>query len=342
MTPKLDPSCVPVAVARGTRYVAAMMRWLGPCILATWASLGCGQSRLLDTLSDQDTRVRLAPESFRGSVPCSKSAPGALQMYVVHFEEVSESAQMPDAGLRRVTSDPVPCDRGVVLDADPGVAYVADVYGFDRAVTESPPALDQARWTASCGRGGGGASGLDAELAGPTRAVYGAQVQMTGCTTFSGAGSAGTSLVVDQAGALGDLRCGTATGQVSRLEAVLDGSSVSAACGAPLAFQLPAAARVYSIELTAYEASPGSVRAVPAVGDPLDASVPDAGAADAATDAAPGAELDAGAPAEQGSDAGRSDAGQDLGVARWRSQCAGKTLPGVSSVATCEPLQAIP
>jgi hypothetical protein len=318
-----------------------MMRWLGPCILATWASLGCGQSRLLDTLTDQDTRVRLAPESFRGSVPCSKNAPGALQMYVVHFEEVSESAQMPDAGLRRVTSDPVPCDRGVVLDADPGVAYVADVYGFDRAVTESPPALDQARWTASCGRGSG-SSAPDAGLAGPTRAVYGAQVQMTGCSTFSGAGSAATSLVVDQAGALGDLRCGSGTGQVSRLEAALDGSRVSAACGAPLAFVLPAAARFYSIELTAYQASPGSVSAVPPVGAPLDASAPDASdAADAATDAAPGVELDAGAPPEQGSDAGRSDAGQDLGVARWRSQCAGQTLPGVSSIATCEPLQAI-
>ena len=328
-----------------------MMRWLGPCILAAWASLGCGQSRLLDTLTTQDTRLRLVPESFRGNVPCAKGAPGALQVYVAHFEEVSESALQPDAGLRRVTSDPVPCDRAVVLDdVLPGIAYVADVYGFDRAVTESEPALEQARWTASCGRGSG-TSAPDAGLGGPTRAVYGALVAMTGCTTFSGAGSDGTSLVVDQAGALGSLRCGTGPGQVSRLEGVLEGTRVSAACGAPLAFALPAAARYYAIELTAYEASPSSTSAPPpadgAVADPLDASVPDATAADAtaaAVDAAPEAELDAGAPPAPGQagDAGPSDAGQDLGIARWRSQCAGTSLPGVSSVATCDPLQAIP
>jgi hypothetical protein len=316
-----------------------MMRWLGPCILASWASLGCGQSRLLDTPTSQITRVRLAPEAFRGTVPCSRGTAGALQMYVARFEEVSESSLQPDAGLRRVNSDPAPCDRAVVLDADPGLAYVADIYGFDRVLTEGQPDLSQARWTASCGRGDG-TIGTDAGLAGPTRAVYGAVVQMTGCTSFSGQGKGSTSLVVDQVGALGDLRCGTGPGQVSRFEAVLEGTRASAACGAPLAFELPAAERTYSIELTAYEASPRT--AMPPMSDALDASVPDAtaDAAEGGADAALGAPLDAAAP--PGSDGGASDAGQDFGIARWHSQCEGTTLPGVSSRATCDPLQALP
>jgi hypothetical protein len=337
---ELDSSRVPVAVARGTRYVAAMMRWLGPCILASWASLGCGQSRLLDSPTSQVTRVRLAPESFRGTVPCSRGSAGALQMYVAHFEEVSESPLRPDAGLRRVNSDPAPCDRAVVIDAAPGVAYVADLYGFDRVVTELVPDLAQARWQASCGRGIG-ASGKDAGLDGPTRAVYGAVVPMIGCTSFSGEGSGSTNLIVDQSGALGDLRCGTGQGQVSRFEAVLDSTRVSAACGALLAFELPAAKRMYSIELTAYESS-GTAMPAPGggTGDELDASLPDA-TADAADAAAP---LDAGSPpaSGQGSDGGVSDAGLALGVARWHSQCEGTTSPGVSSIASCDPLQAIP
>ena len=92
----------------------------------------------------------------------------------------------------------------------------------------------------------------------------------------------------------------------------------------------------------------GSGMGMPALGagagDALDASLPDAtaDAADGATDAA--AQLDAGTAAAPGpgSDGGASDAGQDLGVARWRSQCEGTTLPGVSAIATCDPLQAIP
>ncbi|MEO8184558.1 MAG: hypothetical protein ABI895_37590 [Deltaproteobacteria bacterium] len=317
-----------------------MMRWLGPCLFVVLGSLACGESRLLEGYSEQDTRLRLTPESFRGNLACAPGTPGALQTYAVTFREALQFAQQTDAGLYRGTSALAACDRAVVLSALPGRLYVADIYGFDRAFSGSEPALDEARWTASCGRAD------DVALAGPTRAVYGALVPMTGCTTFSGPGNvgAGTQLLVDQAGALGDLQCGSGPGQVSRLEGVLAGTRVSARCGDPLAFDLPSEEQFYTIELTAFEASSAAIPAPP-LGDPLDASLP-ASPADATADAATGdsAALDAGLPPApgQGGDSGAADAGAGLEVARWRSQCSGTSVPGASAVATCDPLQAIP
>jgi hypothetical protein len=315
-----------------------MMRWLGPCIFVALASLACGESRLLEGFSEQDTRIRLAPESFRGDVPCAPGTPGALQSYAVTFREVRQSPLQSDAGLYRATSAVAACDRAVLLNAQPGRIYGADIYGFDRVFVGSEPPLDQARWTARCGDGEGAA---DAGLTGPTRAIYGAIVSMIGCTTFSGPGnvSAGTQLLVDQAGALGELQCGSEPGQVSRLEGVLGGTRVSARCGDPLAFDLPSEAQLYTVELTGFGASAASM---PPLGDPLDASLP-ASPADATADAAASdsGALDAGllpAP-EQAGDAG---AGSGLEIARWRSQCTGTSVPGATAVATCDPLQAIP
>jgi len=37
-----------------------------------------------------------------------------------------------------------------------------------------------------------------------------------------------------------------------------------------------------------------------------------------------------------------SDAGSASDVPRWRSQCVGQALPGVTSIATCDPLAALP
>lgn len=319
-----------------------MMRWLGLCSFVALASLACGESRLLDDFSDQDTRIRLAPETFRGEVPCAVGTPGALQSYAVTFREVVQFQGQTDAGVYRATSGLAPCDRAVVLNARAGALYTADIYGFDRASTGVEPPLDEARWTARCGQSDG-TSPPDAGISGPTRAVYGAIVPMIGCTTFSGAGyiSAGTQLLVDQAGALAELRCGAEPGQVSRLEGVLAGTRVSARCGAPLAFDLPSTAQAYTIELTAFGPSSPSTNPAP-LSDPLDASVP-ATLADA-TDAAvsDSGALDAGllpAPAP-GSDAGAPGAGVE--IARWRSQCSGTSVPGATAVATCDPLQAIP
>jgi len=336
---------VPVAVARGTRYVAAMLRWLAACILAS-ASLACGQGRLLDDITTSATRLRLVPESFRGNVPCQKGSEGALQSYVVRFEQVVNGVYQSDAGLLRVTSGPVPCDQATVLNVVvAGYSYAADIYGFDTVVTDPAAALSSARWTASCGRGG---DTPDAGATAPTYAVYGFTVQMGGCTTFSGeGGSDGTRLVVDQTSALGSLRCGSGPGQVTRLEGVLGTQRVSAACGQPLAFDVPGVSEFHTIALTAFEASPGAspgpvAPATPSgTADVLDASVSDAAAGDAAPDAAPGggSPLDAGVPVADG---GEPDAGADPGIPRWTSECIGKSLPGVTAVATCDPLVPIP
>jgi hypothetical protein len=169
---------------------------------------------------------------------------------------------------------------------------------------------------------------------------------MIGCTTFaSDSSEAPARLVVDQVGALGELRCGSGPGEVSRLEAVLDGARISAACGSELAFVLEGPAEFHTIELTGFEAVAG-----PGVAD---AGVPDASVSDAsvplADAAAPPASSDAGIEAGAG-DAGTSpgsgatppDAGITSDVARWRSQCVGQALPGVTSIATCDPLAALP
>jgi hypothetical protein len=154
-------------------------------------------------------------------------------------------------------------------------------------------------------------------------------------------------LLVDQTSALGSLSCGQAPGQVSRLEGVLGAQRVSAACGQPLAFDVAGPSRFHTISLTAFEASastqPGSVSPPPPSGtaDVLDASVPDAAADGAAPDASPGGGSlpDAGIPSV---DAGEPDAGADPGIPRWTSECIGKSAPGVTAIATCDPLVAIP
>jgi len=38
----------------------------------------------------------------------------------------------------------------------------------------------------------------------------------------------------------------------------------------------------------------------------------------------------------------KPDAGADPGIPRWTSECSGKSLPGVTAVATCDPLVPIP
>jgi hypothetical protein len=327
-----------------------MMRWFGLSVLAALASVACGESRLIDDFSVQDTRLRISPESFRGNVPCSEQAVGALQMYVATFQQLRTVAGQPDAGLLRQTSAPVPCDRDVLLlNALAGQPYVADIYGFDHVVSD--PDVAEARWTASCGRGGGDGP-PDAGRGGPTLPVYGATVPMTGCTFFGSdlASGGGTRLVVDQAGALGRLHCGAGPGEVSSFSGILDGASVSARCGAPLAFAPPSVARYYTIELTAYEALPSAGPAAGGSADALDASLPAAGDAavgDAAAGDAGGVDasvLDAGAGAGPGEpqDAGGADAGVPPGIARWRSQCVGRALPGATALASCDPLVALP
>jgi len=325
---------------------AAMKRWFGGCLMAASVAVGCGESRLIDDVNDGPTRIAFRPALFRGEVPCRRGSPGALQSYVVNLHQAGDILEPNDAGLPLppgLTSVPVACDRSVLFTVVPGRYYKALIYGFDRPVTAEEAASVEPRWSSTCGVLDSDPGALDAGLApnGPTLAVLYQTVPMTGCTPFAlGSNEESARLVVDQVGALGALRCGSGPGQVSRLEAVLDGTRISAACGSELAFVLQGPAEFHTIELTGFEAVAG-----PGESDAgaLDASAP-ADASAGADAAAPPAIGDGGAEAGAG-DAGPPgagvppfDAGSTSDVPRWRSQCVGQSLPGVTSTATCDPL----
>jgi hypothetical protein len=324
-----------------------MRRWLSPCVLAALSLAGCGTARLPDGFAEGQTRIRVAPGDFVGEVPCIRGAEGGLQTYVVSLRQVDAAGQgmaVPDGGVSTdVVSPPVECDRAVVFPALPYLYYAATISGFDRPVTPAEAAVAAPRWVAVCGQGGQGADG--SSLA-PTRALQGLTVPLRGCTSFSAGnpGPGGSRLSVDVAGALGALRCGSGPGEVGFLEATLGSSRKSALCGQALVFDLSGPARYHDIELTGFEfgsdagASPPPVQAGAPDGGPalLDAGLPDA-AVDAGT-------LDASAPSG-GADAGFADAGSPpvglQGVARWQTQCLGRSVPGVVTTADCAPLQAL-
>jgi hypothetical protein len=326
--------------------LASMKRWLAPLAWAV-SSLACGSTRLDDSLTDAPTRLRVEPDLFEGDVACLPGTPGALQSYVVSFTQVSFGNIGVDAGPPppTVSSPPVPCDRSVLFTAFGGRSYAADIVGFDRDVSPDEAASVAPVWSASCGRGTPDlAADAGTDPLGPTVAIFNYTVPMLGCTSFVAAGGAAESsrLVVDQASALGQLKCGSGKGKVSRFEGTLGGNRVSAACGEPLEFVVQNAAPVFhTVSLTAFEDTTSGTDAGAAV---LDAgtlapvgtvpSNPDAGV-DAGT--ASGVDTrDAGSP-----DAGTIDAGASGGVARWRTQCIGRAVPGVSATATCDPLVSI-
>jgi hypothetical protein len=329
---------------------AAMKRWFGGCLMAATVAVGCGESRLIDDVNDGPTRIAFRPALFRGEVPCRRGSPGALQSYVVNLHQAGDLLEPNDAGLPLppgLTSVPVACDRSVLFTVVPGRYYKALISGFDRPVTVEEAASIEPRWSSTCGVLEGDQAAPDAGLDpnGPTLAVLYQTVPMTGCTPFAiGSNEASARLVVDQVGALGELRCGSGPGEVSRLEAVLDGTRISAACGSELAFVLQGPAEFHTIELTGFEAVAG-----PGESDAgaLDASTPDPADAGSDADAAAlpatgdgGADAgDAGSPPGTGvSGVPPSDAGATSDVPRWRSQCVGQSLPGVTSSATCDPL----
>jgi hypothetical protein len=186
-------------------------------------------------------------------------------------------------------------------------------------------------------------AGLDPHR--PTLSQRGLTVAMRGCTSFFGGRDGASQLVVDQLGALGTRPCGLGAGEVSAFRGTLDGVSRTAACGQPLVFDVAGVEGYHTIELIGFEAS--------ADAGPLDAStapsVRDAAVPDASIDADAGDALDAGLPPgprpAAPDDAGASDAGLPplvLGEARWRSQCVGRSLPGVASPAFCDPLVPLP
>lgn len=320
---------------------AAMMRRFGPLALVALQGWACGETRLLDSFAEGQTRIRLAPSEFVGSVPCQKGTPGALQSYVVRLQEQTPNVA-GDAGLTTAfTSGPVPCDQAVLFPVVAERFYGAEIRGFDRAVTEAEVDATAPRWTATCGRGR--ITTLDAGLDPyrPTPGQRGTTVAMRGCTSFDGppADSAG-QLVVDQASALGERACGQSAGQVASFQGTLDGVSRVALCGEPLVFDVAGSERYHTIRLTAFGLDGDG-------GAALDASAPVPAPPPAAPADPPDASdvLDASLSAPPPAPASPSDAGAPtapVGEARWRTECVGRSLPGAATSAYCDPLQPIP
>ncbi len=336
---------------------AAMKRWQSACVLAALGVGACSDARLVDGFSEGQTRIRVSPAAFVGAVPCLRGATGALHDYVASLQQVQADGQVvgADGGASTaLVSGPVPCDRAVLFPGVAGQLYTAEIFGFDRNLTEAEAPEASPRWLAVCGQGSPLAeSDAGVDPLGPTLAVRGATVALGGCTAFSeltpGAGR--SQLAIDVDSALGDLSCGSGPGRVGFLQAALGPSRAFALCGEPLVLQVDGPARYHTVILTGFELGPDAGVAFMDGGMPSGPPTAlDAGPAptDAAVDAAPG---EAGAapstpePADAAvsADAGRSEAGIPqptwVGIPRWRSECIGRSLPGVTSLATCEALQ---
>lgn len=305
-------------------------------ILTLW---GCSDARLLDGFSEGQTKIRVSPEAFIGDVPCARGAAGGLERYVVQLQDVSGGSA--DAGVESITSPPVPCDRSVIFAAVPLRLYAADILGFDRVIEPEDVGSVEPRWSATCGRGDPtlpGDAGVDPFA--PTQAARGQTVPLRGCTLFGGAASI-TELVVDVAGALGDLRCGDQPGEVASIEGVLEGARRRASCGERLAFTITRPGRFHTIELYGYTllgdgGTPGIIDAGPLEPAPDASSTdagPDAGEPDAATDAATSSAADAALDAAGGEAGVPAPSGEPV----WRTRCTGRSLAGLSRTAACEP-----
>jgi hypothetical protein len=336
---------------------AAMRRWRSACALAALSVGACSDSRLVDGFSEGQTRIRVSPEAFVGGVPCLRGAAGALHGYVARLQQVGADGQLVgvDGGASTaLVSGPVPCDRAVLFPGVAGRLYTAEIFGFDRDLTEAEAPDAIPRWLAVCGQGSpSAASDAGVDPLGPTLAVRGSTVSLGGCTTFSELtpGPGRSQLAIDVDSALGELSCGSGPGQVGFLQAALGSSQAFALCGDPLVLEVDGPARYHTVVLTAFELGPDAGVGLPDGGLPSGPPTAlDAGPAlaDAAVDASPGdagvapstpAALDAGVSA----DAGLTEAGVPepswVGIPRWRSECIGRSLPGITSVATCEALQ---
>jgi hypothetical protein len=326
-------------------------------IVCALALRGCGDARLINTFTDSTTRIRVSPAAFLGDVPCVPGTDGALQSYVVSLVQVTVGR---DAGGEPETlrSPPIGCKNAVQFPVTLRRLYAADVEAFDTPPETTPPGASP-RWTASCGRGTPGhdpASGVD-PLA-PTEAVFGQTVPLRGCTDLLPTGAlprARVEVRIDDS--LGDLRCGSGSGEVGYFEAALGTRTQAAACGAAAVFELEATeAGYHEIAVTAFEGrlvgdagADGGDGGSPPATSPPDASV-DA-AAPSPDAAAPGPDATA-PPAADAGDAGPAaalamlpDAGPSdttTGSApRWVTRCGARAVPGATARAACDPLMSI-
>lgn len=332
---------------------APMTRWLRACVCAAPMMMvfGCSDARLVDGSVEGQTRIRLSPGEFVGQVPCRRGVEGGLRSYVARLYVVDPAGQIigADAGAEVVqTSPPAACDRAVMFPSVGSRWYGAEILGFDREITEEEAANAEPLWRATCGFGAAANEGADPARFAPTLSRSGFTVPLRGCTVFGqGLPAQGTGrLQVDVTGALGELRCGQGAGQVAFVEASLGSVTTRALCGDPVVFEVAGPARYNTVTLRGYEQSEDAGAAVP--------PVPEAGA--------PIAVLDAGQAADGGGDASADDAGgvvtvplpspeppdagevdmELVGVPRWSTLCLGQSLPGILSVAACEPFTALP
>jgi hypothetical protein len=314
---------------------------------------GCSDARLVDGSIEGQTRIRLSPSEFVGQVPCRRGVEGGLRSYVARLYIVDPAGQIigADAGTAVVqTSPPAPCDQAVVFPALAFQWYGAEILGFDRDLTEAEGSSVEPLWRATCGFGAAASEGADPARFAPTPSLRGATVPLRGCTVFGeGIPAVGTGqLQVDVTGALGALRCGQEAGEVSFVEATLGGASTTALCGQPLVFDVAGPARYHTIALRGFEqsgdAGAGAPPPVADAGAPdpvVDAGQVGDGGADASADDAGSAVTPPPLPPPEALDAGGVDV-ELRGVPRWSTGCFGRSVPGVLSLAACEPFAPLP
>jgi hypothetical protein len=219
---------------------ARPLRPLDPALLAVGAALlayaGCSTDSGSATGVTHPTMIEIAPEQFRGDVPCAADGdePG-LKRYVATLLDPNEAsggagsgAEAEAGGAANAAADdfalpssaPTSCLAGIGFGfIVPGRHYVARIQGYDRADIESRApgsplvvSLDGApvepRWSAEC----------DATLA-----VDETIVRAKRCTQFTASDAdALGSLRVRVPALLGDLQCGSAPGEVEQLEVSVD------------------------------------------------------------------------------------------------------------------------
>lgn len=203
-----------------------------PLLLMLPIALGaCFEESLGGSGEATPTLVAVAPDDFLGEIPCAPAA-GGMQTYVATLSEVS--GDLDGAGeFTLPSSEPLGCTRTVAFGfVVPGLAYVADVDGYDRAdlrplapgsrVLLGPDGQPVApRWTTSCGRG---AERTEATLSLPNRTV-----RVTRCEPLATEGGAQTTGLVIPLAALAP--CGAEPRFARFAVARRGGAAREAACG---------------------------------------------------------------------------------------------------------------
>lgn len=230
---------------------ARTLRRLEPAFIAVGFALalfvGCSNDSASTAGVTHPTMIEIAPEQFRGAVPCAANGSEAgLKRYVATLIDPNDDGSggaggaAPDeqaAGALNAddfalpSSEPTSCLAGVGFGfIVPGRRYIARIQGFDREdlssrapgsslVVDAEGNPVAPRWTAEC----------DATIA-----VEETIVRAKRCTSFVAADPAAPgSMHVRFASLLGDLKCGDGPGEVATVTVTptnAEGDSKTAAC----------------------------------------------------------------------------------------------------------------